>query len=136
MHPRTIVSLITMLAAAPAAAAATVPGPGAGDLLSLAGSLIVVIAAILAFGWLYARVKPGLGGDQNLIRIVATRPLGAKERLLIVEVADRQLLIGVSQGNMQTLHTLEQPVSASRPSAAPDSGFSRVLRVLTREASR
>ena len=136
MNRVTIGILATTLAAAPAAAAATVPGPGAGELLSLAGSLVVVVASILAFGWIYARVKPGLGGDPELIRVVATRPLGAKERLVIVEVADRQLLIGVSQGGMQTLHTLEEPVSAERRATAADTGFSRVLRALTREASR
>lgn len=136
MHLGTTVCMVATLAAAPAAAAAPAPGPGAGELLSLAGSLIVVVAAILAFGWLYARVRPGLGGDQELIRVVATRPLGAKERLLIVEVADRQLLIGVSQGSMQTLHALEQPVDAERQSAAAESGFSRVLRALSREATQ
>ena len=134
MHLGTISSLVTTLAAAPAAAAASVPGPGAGDLLSLAGSLVVVIASILAFGWVYARLKPGLGGEADLIRVVATRPLGAKERLVIVEVADCQLLIGVSPGGMQTLHTLDEPVNGERGPAVVNTGFSRVLRAFTREA--
>ncbi len=131
-----VTPLLAMLAAPTVAAAPAVPGPGGTELLSLAGSLLVVIASILAFGWLYARLKPGLGGDAELIRVVATRPLGAKERLLIVEVADRQLLIGVSQGSMQTLCTFEGPLRETRETAVAESGFSRVLKAFTREAAQ
>ena len=36
------------------------------------------------------------GGANDVINVVATRALGPKERLMVVEVADQQLLVGMT----------------------------------------
>ena len=97
---------------APASLPAT-PGIGGGDVLSLGLSLIIVVGVILALGWFYSRSRFVSGGGADLISIVATRPLGPKERLMIVEVADQQLLIGMTATGANTLHVLEKPVEVT-----------------------
>ena len=116
----TIMTLIAILLAPQFAFAAespaglpAAPGIGGGDILSLGLSLIIVVGVIIALGWFYSRSRFVSGGGADLITIVATRPLGPKERLMIVEVADQQLLIGMTSTGASTLHVLEKPVEVS-----------------------
>ncbi len=108
------------------------PGVGSGDVLSLAASMIVIVGIILVLGWIYSRSRTigGAGGD--VINVVATRALGPKERLFVVEVADQQLLVGMTAGAVQTLHVFEKPVVAA-DAAKPRSGFAGRLRSALKE---
>lgn len=85
-------------------AANTVAGP---DLLNFAGSLIVIIGAIILLGWFFSRSRSFGNAGNDVITIVASRALGAKERLLLVEVADKQLLVGMTASQVQTLHVFD-----------------------------
>lgn len=125
----------TLLLVDAAVAAPATPVPGGVELLSFAGSLLVVVASILAFGWLYGRLRPGMGQDPGRIRIVATRPLGPKERLVVVDLDGEQLLVGVSPGHMQTLHKLERPLPEETATAV-SGGFAAKLKTLLAEGSK
>ena len=98
----------------------TTPGIGGGDILSLGLSLIVVVSVIVALGWFYSRSHFVSGGGADLITIVASRPLGPKERLMVVEVADQQLLIGMTSTGANTLHVLDKPIDV--PARKPGTG--------------
>ena len=52
---------------------------------------------------------------------------GPKERLLVVEVADQQLLVGMTATGVQTLHVFEKPVCATEKVTQP-AGFASRLR--------
>lgn len=112
------------------------PGPGGAEIASFAGSLLVVVLSIVAFGWLYGKLRPGMSGGSELIRVVATRPLGPRERLVVVDLDGEQILVGVSQGHMQTLHKLEQPLEARRADVAAESGFAARLKGMLRETAQ
>lgn len=90
---------------------------GGSELLSFAASLIVVIGAILVLGWVYSRSKSLGGASNDVISVVASRALGTKERLLLVEVADQQLLIGMTASQVQTLHVFDTPVVIAPPTS-------------------
>jgi len=92
---------------------------GGTDLLGFATSLIVVVGAIILLGWLYSRSKFTGGANSDVINVVASRALGTKERLLLVEVAGQQLLVGMTASQVQTLHVFDEPVVAA---AAPGNG--------------
>ena len=104
---------------APAAADAAersspLPSPvGSPDLLSLGGGLFVVVLAIVVLGVLYARTQGLRGGSSGIINIVATQAIGPKERIAVVQVADKQLLIGMTTTSVQTLHVFDEPVATA-----------------------
>ena len=109
------------------------------EILSLGLSMIIIIGAVVALGWLYSRMRFVGGGAANVINVIATRGLGPKERLLLIEVGDQQLLVGMTASSVQTLHTFEHPVVAGRTTAkGPDSalGFADRLRAAVKGASR
>jgi len=104
------------------------------EILSLGVSMLIVIGVVVALGWFYSRLRFTGGAGGNVIKLVASRGLGPKERLLLVEVGDKQLLVGMTASSVQTLHTFDCPVAAEKViSEAP--GFADRLRSAIRGAS-
>lgn len=105
------------------------------DILSLGASMLIVVGAVIALGWLYSRMRFNGNGSGDVINIVASRAVGPKERLLLVEVADQQLLVGMTASQVQTLHTFDKPVIAEQAiNEAP--GFANRLRAAVRGAGK
>ncbi len=115
---------------------AATPGVGGGEILSLGAGMIVIVGVIILLGWLYSRSRFVGGGSNDLINVVATRALGQKERLLVVEVAEQQLLVGMTQHGMRTLHVLDKPVAEPPADAAPQAGFAGRLRAAFQEIGK
>lgn len=108
---------------------AAAPHPQATDAGSIGGavfSLILVVALILALGWLAKRM-PGMnrGASSSQLKVVASVALGPRERAVVLDVGGQQLLVGVGQGGVRTLHTLAQPLPVVEPTAP--SAFAQVL---------
>jgi len=90
-------------------------GPGVGGAVF---ALILVVSLILALGWLAKRM-PGFGrasGGGNALRVVGSLTLGPRDRVVVVDVGGTQLLLGVGQNGMTTLHTLTEPLPVAQPS--------------------
>lgn len=93
--------------------AAQLPGLG-GAVVALVG----VLALIAGLAWLLKRL-PGTGLRHNgQLRVVASLAMGQRERLLVVDVAGQQLLLGVTATGISKLHTLDTPLSTD-PVPAP-----------------
>lgn len=114
---------------------AATPGIGGGDVLGVGVSMFIVLAVIIVLGWLYSRSRFVSGGASGVINVVATRALGPKERLIIVEVADQQLLVGMTATAVQTLHVFEKPVCIDEQSGKP-AGFAGRLRTALQEIGK
>lgn len=97
----------------------TAPASPPGAVASVGGTLFalaLVLGLIFGLAWL-ARRMPGLSGLRggNGLRVVAALPLGTRERLVVVEVGDTQLLLGTGAGGTRLLHTLDTPLPAVAP---------------------
>ena len=119
----TCVTLITATAFAtdkPFAAPQTPEHPvatTAGSLLQVTVSLALVLAAVFAAAWVVRRLR-GFGRfGANAIQVVADAPLGTRERAVLIQVGEQQLLLGVAQGHVNLLHVLPQPVAIAPPPA-------------------
>ena len=94
-------------------------------------SLLLVLAAIFALAWVLRRVqgiRPGVPGS---LQIQGGLQVGAKERVVMIRVGDKHLLIGVAPGRVQMLHVFDHPPAAAEPlPAAPN--FAEALRKVLR----
>lgn len=73
-------------------------------------ALGLVVALIIGLGWLLRR-SGGMGPHRRAgLRVVATLPLGVKERLLVVSVGKQQMLLGVTAHQVTALGTLDAPL--------------------------
>ncbi|AXK71208.1 flagellar biosynthetic protein FliO [Lysobacter sp. TY2-98] len=105
---------------------ATHSSTDAGSIGGAVFSLLLVIGLILGLGWLAKRM-PGMnrGTQSSQLKVVASVALGPRERAVVLDVGGQQLLVGVGQGGVRTLHTLEHPLPVAE-STAP-SVFAQVL---------
>ncbi len=93
--------------------------PGA-QLVQVLGGLALVLALVGGLAWAVRRFGQGrlLGGGD--LRLVGGLSLGARERLVVVQVGRTQLVLGVAPGRVQTLHVLDTPLEpADAPSEEP-----------------
>ncbi|MFC3149876.1 flagellar biosynthetic protein FliO [Litoribrevibacter euphylliae] len=78
--------------------------------MTVAG-LFAVIGMIFVIAWLVRRLSGGQFGHSNaVIKILATQPLGTKERICLIDVGGQQVLVGITAQSMQTLMVLDQPI--------------------------
>lgn len=73
----------------------------------MSGALFGIIAFILIAAWLAKRF--GLAGKTagtRGLKVSASTPLGPRERVVIVEVEDARLVLGVTASSINVLHTL------------------------------
>jgi flagellar protein FliO/FliZ len=107
---------------APFAAAASNPVTlsSAGGVLRVALALLVVLAAVVAAGWLSRRVR-GFGPIRGReLELLTQLPLGPRERAVLLRVGAQQLLLGVAQGSVRLLHVLERPTAVQSGAASAE----------------
>ena len=83
---------------------------GPADVMGVGSGLVVVIAAIMLVGFLYSRSRAVHGNGNKVIKILATQTLGPKERIVLIEVADKQMVLGMTSSQVQTLHVFDESV--------------------------
>ena len=89
------------------AASAGQPAVSQLDAFSRVGSaLLLVICLLLFMAWLFKRGSLKRYSSR-LINICASYPITQKDRIVILQVDDRLLVVGVSQTQMTLLHTIE-----------------------------
>lgn len=130
--------LIGLLIAVPAAAetGTATPGVDASALLRVIGGLVFVVAVILVLSWGLRRVGTLTGSVSGRLRVLGSVPVGNRERAVLVQVGEQQLLLGVAPGNVRTLHVLDEPVIERAPAAggaAQSGSFADRLRAVMRQ---
>lgn len=91
---------------------------GAEYFIQMILALVLVLAVIVLLSVLVKRFSLFTGTSAGPIKILSGISLGGKDRLLLVQVGQEQLLLGMSPGNVQKLHKLQQPIDADSISAA------------------
>jgi flagellar protein FliO/FliZ len=120
-----VLLLLSMVSSVALAAASVMPQTSgfAAFFQALLG-LVIVLGLLYGFFWLLRRFSPGQTGAQGVVKVVGGVMLGPRERLVVVEVENTWLLVGVAAGHVSTLHTLARPegveaASAQGPVSAP-----------------
>ncbi len=114
-----LLSLPALASAAPAAAQAEPAISAAGSLLQVFIGLVAVLMLIAGTAWMAKRLGVTQGGGASLLRVVASTSVGTRERVVVVEVGESWLVLGVAQGSVNALTTL--PKGDIQPAVA--SGF-------------
>ncbi|MFV3385979.1 flagellar biosynthetic protein FliO [Pseudomonas sp. NY15364] len=114
---------LAAMAAEPAGKAAT-PMAGsdiAGQLGQLLLGLLLVIGLIFLLAWLLRRVQQLNPKGGQVIKLLSSQALGPRDRLVLVQVGNEQILLGLSAGRITPLHVLKEPVHlADAEQAAPE----------------
>jgi flagellar protein FliO/FliZ len=111
-----------------------VPG---SPLLQVSGALFGIIAFILIAAWLAKRF--GLAGKTagtRGLKVSASTTLGPRERVVIVDVEDARLVLGITASNINVLHKLPPaPVTGDERAEAP-ADLQSVMKSLLKRSGR
>jgi flagellar protein FliO/FliZ len=78
-----------------------------GYLLQVVLGLSAIVALIFALAWVAKRFSRGAVFQGNKsIKVVTQMPLGLKEKLVVVEISGKQLLLGLTAQQISHLYTL------------------------------
>ena len=131
-----LIALVFLATPAVAQEAAPAVSPSSlftGDyLLQVVGSFVVVILLLVAVLVMLKRfngVSTSMGGD---MRVVSSVGVGQRERAVLLQVGEQQVLLGVGPGNVRTLHVFDEPAVTTTAPSAPS--FSDVWKVATGKA--
>jgi flagellar protein FliO/FliZ len=115
---RTPTLFALLLAVAPAAfAAEQSAAPSPGSVLQVVMGLVVVVALMGGTAWLLKRAGVSAGGN-NVAKVIGGVSVGNRERVMVIEVADQWIVVGVAQGRVSALTTMprqEHPASTQPP---------------------
>ncbi|KAA0876620.1 flagellar biosynthetic protein FliO [Nitrincola tapanii] len=100
--------------------------------LQLALGLLLVLGVIFFLAWLLKRMS-FLPGQHPQLRILAAIPLSHRERAVLIQVGDEQLLLGVAPGQVNLLKSFDQPILTT--DIASTSDFSKRLQRLLNSKS-
>ncbi len=96
----------------------------AGNLVQTTLGLFAVLVVIGAAAWAVKRFGYFQSGGHGQLKIVGGVSLGSRERVVLLQVGEQQLVLGVAPGRIQTLHVLDEPLSLKTPDDGAAVSFS------------
>jgi flagellar protein FliO/FliZ len=95
------------------------------DLWQWSLAMAMVLAAILVLAWLMRRFGSFSQLQPGKFRVLAALSLGAREKVVLLQAGEKQLVLGVAPGRVQTLCVLEGQdlIGAEAPISAPGPSF-------------
>ncbi len=104
----------------------TLPSFSGESAAQLLLGLLAVIGVIFLMAWFLRRMGAAGGLGHKGLRVVCMLPLGTRERLVLVQAGDEQLLLGVAPGRVNLIKTLDEPIIRTKDAEAGD--FARRLK--------
>lgn len=86
-------------------------------------ALLLIIGLLLGTAWAARKVSGGKMFGQGNMRVISGIALGPKERIVLVEVEDQWLVIGIVPGQIRTLHTLPKGSDIATEAASTPPAF-------------
>jgi len=107
----------------------------ASSILNMFMGLGLVLVIIFTMAWVVRR----MGGMQVLgsqkLRLLGGLSLGAREKIVLVQVENKRLVVGVAQGQVNTLHVLDGEYSEEETTTENPSLFKdKLLQALNKTA--
>ncbi|HVY08472.1 MAG TPA: flagellar biosynthetic protein FliO [Burkholderiales bacterium] len=102
---------------------------GTGSVLQVLLGLAVVLAMVFAAAWAMRRFDPNAATGGNALRVVAGTSVGSRERVVVLELDDTWLVVGVAPGRVSSLHNMPKPQNfQAAAQAMPASPFANWLK--------
>lgn len=105
----------------------TTPPLTTNALLETLLGLFIVLACIAFLAWLLRRTGRFQTTANGEIKVITSLALGPRERAVLLQVGEQQILVGVTTQQVHTLHVLEKPVNTIKTSTSSDSSFADKL---------
>ncbi len=90
--------------------------------------LIIILLMIFALAWLVKRMGTGSFLSNQHMKIVASVAMGTRERVVVLDVGGKQVLLGITPQNINTLHVFDEPVISESSDDKTESDFAQKIK--------
>ena len=86
------------------------PGVSFATMVQTFAGLALILGLFVGAAWLLRRMNGGKAfmAGKGPMRIVSSLPVGARERIVLLEIEDTWLVVGIAPGQTRTLHTMSK----------------------------
>lgn len=112
---------------------------GLGNYMQMFFGLFIVVALIFGMAWFMRRMGSMNGMAAGNLKVLGGISVGQRERVVLIQAGDTQLLVGVAPGEIRTLHVLDEPItnqSVTTESSNTSSSFADKLHAAIRNRGR
>lgn len=96
--------------------------------------LAAVVALIFALAWALKRMGASHVTGTQSMKILSGMSVGPRERIVLVQVGEQQLLLGVAPGSVSSLHAFDEPVVTD--TSEPTGEFQTKMRQFLQQGAR
>jgi|GEM_PF-4517314 len=87
--------------------------------------IILMLLALVVMIFVSAKLMRNVRTDKGFpLRVLTSMNLGFREKIMVIQVADKQLVIAVTPHSVSTLHVADEIVSSE---SAPSNAFTSIL---------
>ena len=98
----------------------------AGYLMQVVGSLAIVFGAVVLMAVVVKRVNRSPSTGKASLSVLGSTNVGTREKVVLINAAGQQILVGVAPGNVRTLHVFEESLATDLADDAKPADFSTV----------
>jgi flagellar protein FliO/FliZ len=106
-----------------------------GLLMQSVTGLLIVLASVIVLAWLMRRLGRLQSSAGGVLKMIDGMALSTRERVVLVQVGDTQVLLGVAPGRVEAVHVLEKPVVVKKGEEMTGTFAMRLREVLGKEPS-
>lgn len=110
---------LSLLTASAHAAEQAAPA-SAGNLIQVLLGLVVVLALMAGAAWTLKRMGVAGVGANNVAKVIGGVSVGNRERVVVVEVADQWIVVGVAPGRVNALSSMPRQEISTTLAGTPD----------------
>lgn len=103
-----------------------------GSMVQVVVSLLFVLAAIVLVAWILKRINMPQNAPGSALKVVSGVAVGQRERVVLIEVNDTWLVVGVAPGQVTALHSMPKNDLPTLDTPVPeiDNKFKNWLKVV------
>ncbi|UPH46707.1 flagellar biosynthetic protein FliO [Methylophaga pinxianii] len=105
----------------------------ASSVLQTIFGLILVLAIIVLLGWLLKRSQYFHAAHHGQLKVLGAVSLGTREKAVLIQVGEQQLLLGVTPQQINTLHTLSEPLPVRETHIKQSDSFAEKLKQMMQQ---
>ena len=98
----------------------------AGYLMQVVGSLAIVFGAVVLMAIVVKRVNRSPSTGKASLSVMGSASVGTREKVVLINAAGQQILVGVAPGNVRTLHVFDEPLAIETAESAKPADFGSV----------
>jgi len=98
----------------------------AGYLMQVVGSLAIVFGAVVLMAVIVKRVNRSPSTGKASLSVMGSTNVGTREKVVLINAAGQQILVGVAPGNVRTLHVFDESLTAETADEGKPADFSAV----------